>query len=93
MPGYDLIMWVKLPTRSYSPSAGHHATPERAMGSVLQQRRRGSGYAQNNYAEIEKVAIVDWDVHHERHSRDFYATFGLLFSTISIPGIRAQVTW
>lgn len=44
---------------------GHHATTERAMGFCLFNNVAvGARYAQNRYAEIERVAVVDWDVHH-----------------------------
>ena len=44
---------------------GHHATAERAMGFCLFNNVAvAAKYAQNNYKEIERIAIVDWDVHH-----------------------------
>lgn len=44
---------------------GHHATAETAMGFCLFNNIAvGARYAQNIYKEIERVAIIDWDVHH-----------------------------
>jgi acetoin utilization deacetylase AcuC-like enzyme len=43
---------------------GHHAEPDRAMGFCLFNNVAiASRYAQEKYG-IERVAIVDWDVHH-----------------------------
>ena len=44
---------------------GHHATSERAMGFCLFNNVAiAARYAQAHHAGIERVAIVDWDVHH-----------------------------
>jgi acetoin utilization deacetylase AcuC-like enzyme len=44
---------------------GHHATPERAMGFCLFNTAGvAARYAQRHHREVERVAIVDWDVHH-----------------------------
>jgi len=44
---------------------GHHATPDRAMGFCLFNNVGvAARFAQKQYKEIDRVAIIDWDVHH-----------------------------
>jgi len=44
---------------------GHHATPDRAMGFCLFNNVGvAARYAQSRHKEIDRVAIIDWDVHH-----------------------------
>jgi acetoin utilization deacetylase AcuC-like enzyme len=54
---------------------GHHATAERPMGFCLFNNVAvAAKYARNKYKEIERVAIVDWDVHHGNGTQGIFYT-------------------
>ncbi len=62
---------------------GHHATAERAMGFCLFNNVAvAARYAQRQYA-LERVAILDWDVHHGNGTQDiFYEDPSMFFCSV-----------
>jgi acetoin utilization deacetylase AcuC-like enzyme len=62
----DLVMKGEV-NNAFVPARppGHHATSERAMGFCLFNNVAvAARYAQQHYPQIDRVAIIDWDVHH-----------------------------
>ena len=51
---------------------GHHATPNRGMGfCLLNNVAIGARYAQKKHG-LERVLIIDWDVHHGNGTQDIF---------------------
>jgi len=66
---------------------GHHALPDRAMGFCLFNNVAvGARYVQRRYG-VERVLIVDWDVHHGNGTQDIFYNDStvLYFSTHQYP--------
>lgn len=59
---------------------GHHATPDKVMGfCLINNIAIGARYAQRTHG-VERVAIIDWDVHHGNGTQDiFYNDKSVLF--------------
>jgi len=66
---------------------GHHATPDRAMGFCLFDNVAIGAQAALDHPDIEKVAIIDWDVHHGNGTQDIFWRRGdvLFASTHQFP--------
>ncbi len=66
---------------------GHHATPDRGMGfCVFNNAAVAARYAQKRHG-VDRVLIVDWDVHHGNGTQDIFYSDGsvLFFSTHQSP--------
>lgn len=51
---------------------GHHATPTRSMGFCLFNNVAIAARYLQTHHRIEKVAIIDWDVHHGNGTQDVF---------------------
>ncbi len=62
---------------------GHHATRTRGMGFCLFNNIAVVAEALAHYHDIEKIAIVDWDVHHGNGTQDiFYGRSDVMFISL-----------
>ncbi len=58
---------------------GHHATPDRGMGfCIFNNAAIAARYAQKVHG-LERVAIIDWDVHHGNGTQDIFYEDGSVF--------------
>ena len=58
---------------------GHHATPDRGMGfCIFNNAAIAARYAQKAHG-LERVAIIDWDVHHGNGTQDIFYEDGSVF--------------
>lgn len=64
LDGVELVMKTGNPAFVLSRPPGHHALPNRGMGfCIFANAAIAANYALQNLG-IERVAILDWDVHH-----------------------------
>jgi acetoin utilization deacetylase AcuC-like enzyme len=64
MDGVDAALTKDNPAFVLSRPPGHHAEPEQGMGFCLLSNAAIAAYYGLDQAGIERVAILDWDVHH-----------------------------
>jgi acetoin utilization deacetylase AcuC-like enzyme len=74
---------------------GHHATPTRSMGFCLFNNIAVAAQMARTHHGIERVAILDWDVHHGNGTQDiFYEDPNVLFiSTHQYPFYPGTGHW
>ncbi len=74
---------------------GHHATPGQAMGFCLVNNVAVAARYATTVLGLERVAIIDWDVHHGNGTQDiFYADGRVLFcSTHAYPFYPGTGHW
>lgn len=63
---------------------GHHATTEHSMGfCIFNNAAIACKHAQNSYKDVDRVAIIDWDVHHGNGTQGiFYSDPSVFFLSL-----------
>ena len=66
---------------------GHHATPDRAMGFCMFNNAAVAARAAQAEHGVERVLIIDWDVHHGNGTQDaFYNDPRVFYASLHIDG-------
>lgn len=71
---------------------GHHATPDRAMGFCL--FNNAAVAAARALREVDRVAVVDWDLHHGNGTQAaFYTSDRVLYCSVHQAGTFPGTGW
>lgn len=85
MKAIDVLFEDKGIEQSYAliRPPGHHATYDSSMGfCIFNNVAVAASHAQDNYG-VEKIFIIDWDVHHGNGTQDiFYENKNVFFTSI-----------
>jgi len=74
LDGVDLVLRNEKPAFVLARPPGHHAETQRGMGFCLFSNAAIAAYYALEKADINKVAILDWDVHHGNGTQEIVET-------------------
>ena len=64
LDGVDLVLDCQAPGFVLARPPGHHALPDQGMGFCLFANAAIAAHYALGHPQVERVAILDWDVHH-----------------------------
>ncbi|QIZ72857.1 histone deacetylase family protein [Oxynema aestuarii] len=74
LDGIDWICQTGDPAFVLARPPGHHATPDRGMGFCLFSNAAIAAYYAIEQCGVERVGILDWDVHHGNGTQEIVET-------------------